>query len=286
MEFKTIQFNLDANGVGVLMLNRPEKMNAMSARMFWEIHQVLKDVNQDDRVKSLLITGAGDRAFSSGADFWGEDDLTAEMSSKEREEYEEMGRVFKEKFGTHQTGGMMQVFYHIDHEMYDLEVPTVAAVNGMALGVGWCFAQSCDLVYAAEGAKMSYLFIRNAIGTTDLGTTYTVPRAIGLHRAKELMMLGDDFFAEDAENYGLVNRVFPKDQLMEESKKVATRFALGPTSALRRMKKVINGQLKEEFSRAFEFEVMAALNSISSSEFRDAIKARGEKREPFPGFTA
>ena len=284
MEFKTIQYEQDANGVVVVTLNRPEKLNAMNSRMFWELFQALKKMGADDTVKSVLFTGAGDRAFSSGADFWGGGDLASELSLEEHAEYDELGRVFQEKFGDLYDGGLMRIVYRLDHQMFEFDKPTVSAVNGLALGVGWCFAQSCDLVYAATEAKMSYLFIRNAIGTTDLATTYTVPRTMGLHKAKELMMLGEDFTAEQAEQYGLVNKVFPAASLMAEAKKVATRFALGPTQALSQMKRVLNGQLKEELGRAIELEVQAALNCMTSTEFQNAIMARGQKQEPFPGF--
>lgn len=283
MDYKTISYEKDEDGVVLITLNRPQKLNSMSIVMFWEILKALKEIEADEEAKAVVLTGAG-RAFSSGADLWAAEPL--ELSKEEQAEFDAMGAEFRAKLGgINDMGGFFSVFWALENKIFDFEKPMIAAINGLAFGVGLCLAQCCDLVYASENATMSYLFIRNAIGTTDMGTTYLIPRSLGIYKAKELMMLGDTISAREAERLGLVNGVFPPDELMPEVRKVARRFAKGPTMALKQMKRVINSQHKDGLSRAFELEIKAAVASTSSLECMEALMRRGQKQEPFPEFT-
>ncbi len=283
MNYKTLTYEKGQDGVLCLTLNRPGKLNAMNMTMFWEILRAFREMESDPEVKAVLITGMGDRAFSSGADFWGETGFD-QILEENREKFEELGEEFKSRLGVEDKSGLFRLVLKLNERIYSFEKPTVAAVNGIALGVGWCFAQACDFIYASENAVMGYLFIRNAIGTTDLGTTYLLPRMLGLPRAKELMMLGENFSARKAWELGLVNQIFPAGELLEESKKLAARLAKGSVFALRQMKKIINQQIWKDLQQAFEMEIRAAMEAVGSNEFKEAIEARGLRREPFPGF--
>ena len=284
MTYETISYDRDANGVVELVLNRPDKHNAMTALMFWELTRAFKQMREDDAVRCCLLTGAGDQAFSSGADFWGSQDLAATLTGADKDEFEQMGREFFDVFDAPPDGGMVRVVFRLAKDIYDFEKPVVCAVNGMALGVGWCFAQNADFIYAVDDARLSYLFIRNALGTCDLGTSFLVPRQLGMPRAKELMMLGGDFTGKRAEELGLINKALPAGQLMAEARATATRLAAGPQIALQSMKRVLNSQVRDEVMRAIESEVRAAMATMASDEFKQAIAARGRKEEPYPGF--
>lgn len=282
MNYKTIIYARGKDGVALVTLNRPKKLNAMNPQMMWEIVKVLEEMEEDNEVKSVIFTGAG-RAFSSGTDITG---MELELLEKgQQAEYDTMLNEFKATIGEDvEDLGTLRIAMVLDQKVFDFEKPTIAAVNGYALGIGMCFSQACDLVYASEDATMGFLFIRNAIGTTDIGTTYLTPRSIGMHKAKELMMLGNEISARDAEKLNLVNKVFPPDRLMPEAKKVARRFAKGPIEALKSMKHVINSQLKDDILRAIKLELKAASISFTSTECLEAIIKRGNKEEPYPEF--
>lgn len=284
MNFQTILCDINEQGVAELVLNRPDKLNAMNSLMFWELVQALNSLAEDEKVRALLVTGAGDRAFSAGADFWGAEELRGAIPESQRSEFDQQGEEFLEKFGVADGTGMMRSVYRLDHLMFHFPKPVVTAVNGMAFGIAWCFALSGDLVYVADNARLSFMFIRNAIGIADMATTFTLPRSIGLHRAKELMMLGEEFSPQRALDFGLINKIVPPDQLLAEARALAARFAAGPAQALSSMKRALNKQLEMQVADAIDYEIAGAMQSVENAEFRHAVKERGEKRNPFPGF--
>lgn len=286
MGYETIKYSQDPNGVVELVLNRPEKYNAINHLMFWELNKAFQQMARDSSVRCCLLTGAGDRAFCSGADFWGSQELTETLSVADKAEFDQMGQEFFEVFGTRSDGDLMRMVYRLACDMYDFEKPVVCAVNGMALGVGWCFAQNADFIYAAEDARLCYLFVRNAFGTTDMGTSFFVPRSLGMPKAKELMMLGEDFTGKQAEDLGLINRALPRSEVLVEARRIAQRLAAGPPAALKSMKKTLNVQVRDDIMQSIRLEVKAAMETMSGTEFKEAIASRGQKKEPFPGFSA
>lgn len=284
MTYRTILCDIDDQGVAQLVLNRPEKLNAMNGLMFWELVEALEQLAEDDRVRALLLTGAGDKAFSAGADFWGEENLRESIPPDRRREFDRRGEEFLYRFGLEDSSGMMRSVYRLDHRMFHFPKPVVSAVNGMAFGVAWCLALNADLVCAREDARLSFMFIRNAIGASDMSTTFTVPRSIGLHRAKELMMLGEEFTPQRALEIGLINRVWPASRLLPEARALAARFAAGPAAALSSMKQALNKPLTQQIADTIDHEIVAAMHSVRQAEFQHAVKERGAKRNPFPGF--
>lgn len=255
MDYKTIIYEKNENGVALITLNRPEKLNALDLLMSWEIREVLKEIGNNKKVKSVIFTGKG-RAFSSGMDLNLEMDLPTEA--------------------TINLDDISMKSLTLD--LFDLDKPTIAAVNGIAVGAGWNFAQICDLVYVSENATMGYSFVKRAI-VPEFGSTYLLPRSVGIHKAKELMFFGDMFDAKKALELGLVNKVLPAEELMPEVMRKAEQLARAPSLSLKLMKKIMNSQIRENISHALDLENEGLYETMSSADFFESIIAFNEKRK-------
>ncbi len=249
----------DEAGVVTLTLNRPEKKNAISRAMFEELIDVFDEVaaSRDDRV--LVITGAGD-AFTSGAD------LTAA----------DAGAVTE---GAGAALHSMRVVGRAALRLHDLPKPTIAAVNGAAVGAGCNLALGCDLIIASEDARFSEIFARRGL-SLDFGGSWVLPRLIGLHKAKELAFLADVVSAEEAARLGIVNRVVPAADFERVVDDLAHRVAAQPPMQLSITKKLLNQSLSVSMAEALEFEDVAQSLSFSSRDTAEAMLAFVEKREP------
>jgi len=256
LDYKTIIYEKDENGIATITFNRPERLNAINFLMIWEMREVLKEMSEDEEVKVAIFTGKG-RAFSSGADL----DLEGGLPEEVKIDMDDLA----------QKGLILDLF--------DFEKPTIAAVNGVAVGGGWNIAQACDLVYASEKATMCYIFVKRAL-LPEMGSTYLLPRSVGMHRAKELFFFGDTFDAKKALKLGLVNKVLPAEELMPEVKKAAEKLAKGPSLSLKLIKKMINSHLRDHISHALDLENDGLYETMSSVDFFEAIVAFSEKRKP------
>ena len=166
----------------------------------------------------------------------------------------------------------------------DCEKPVIAAVNGTAAGGGMHLALACDLVVAAEEARFIEVFVRRGI-SPDGGGAYLLPRLIGMQRAKELIFLGDDLPAVDAERLGLVNLVVPLDRLKAAAGELAGRLASGPTKAIGMAKWLLNRSLDSDRATAFDEEAWAQELIVGTADSREGIAAFVERRQPeFKGF--
>ncbi len=249
----------DDDGVVTLTLNRPEKKNAIDTPMWHEILDVLDEVAdaRDDRV--LVITGAGD-AFTSGAD------LTA-MGA---------GEVAQ---GAGAALHAMRLVGRCALRLHDLPKPTIAKVNGAAVGAGCNLALGCDLIVASDSARFSEIFARRGL-SLDFGGSWVLPRLIGLHKAKELAFLADVISAAEAERFGIVNRVVPAADLDTEVDALALRIAKQPPVQISITKKLLNQSFSVSMAEALEFEDVAQSLAFSSSDTAEAMLAFVEKREP------
>jgi len=256
MSYKTIIYGKYEKGIATITFNRPEKLNPIDFLTSWELREALKEMSNDKDVKIAIFTGKG-RAFSSGMDLKPEMDLPEE-ADVDLDDIAMKGLIL---------------------DLFDFKKPTIAAVNGVAVGFGWNFAQACDLVYASEKATMGYFFVKRAM-VPEAGSTYLLPRSVGVHKAKELMFFGDAFDAKKAFELGLVNKVLPAEELMTEAKKAAEKLAKAPPLSLKLMKKMINNQLRDHISHALDLENEGLHETMSSADFFEAIMAFNEKREP------
>ena len=249
----------DDAGVVTVRLNRPERKNAISADMWHGLIDVFDEVaeRRDDRV--LVITGAGD-AFTSGAD------LTAPGA----------GDV------AHSVGTAlysMRLVGRCALRLHELPKPTIAAVNGVAIGAGCNLALGCDLIVAADTARFSEIFPRRGL-SLDFGGSWVLPRLIGLHKAKELAFLGDTVSGEEAERIGLVNRVVPAAELSKAVDELARRVASMPPLQLSIIKRQLNQSYAMSMSDALEFEDVAQSLAFGSKDTAEAITAFVERRDP------
>jgi len=257
-DYKTIAYSLDKH-VARIALNRPDQRNAVNAEMRDELLQVLAEAQMDPEIRALILTGNG-KGFCTGAD----------LSGPRRE-------------GPSRPGVTRLVMkassQRLIRALWELEKPVVAAVNGVAAGLGAHLAFASDFVVAATGARFIEIFVRRGIAI-DAGGAFLLPRLVGLQKAKELVFLGDDLAAEDAVAVGLATKVVPADQLDTAALELATRLATGPTLAIGLSKRLLNRSLESSIDTAFEEEALAQTLVIQSEDTREGMLAFMEKRAP------
>lgn len=257
-DFKAIMYTLE-NEVAWITLNRPEQRNAMNAEMRDELIQVLTDARTNADIRCLVLTGNG-KGFCTGADLSGPRGQGPTGPGASRE-------VMK---GSSQR---------LIRALWDLEKPVVAAVNGVAAGLGSHLAFASDFVIAASEARFIEVFVRRGIAV-DAGGAFLLPRLIGLQKAKELIFFGDDLSAEDGLRIGLVSQVVPADQLAATAREWAERLAKGPTFAIGMSKRLLNRSLESSFETALEEEALAQALVTQSEDTREGMLAFVERRTP------
>lgn len=245
-----------SEGVVTVTLNRPEKKNAMTDTMWRELMAVLGEMagRTEDRV--LVITGAGD-GFCSGAD------LGASTAPS----------------GVGGALARMRLVGQAAMTLHEFPKPTIAAVNGVAVGAGCNLALGCDIVMASDRARFSEIFSKRGL-VVDFGGSWLLPRLIGLHRAKELVFLADVIDAAEAERIGLVNHVIPHDEFDGRVAEMAARLVALPPAQLAVSKKLLNQSLALSMSEALDAEATAQALMFNSRDTAEAIFAFLEKRDP------
>ncbi len=243
-------------GIGWITLNRPHRLNTLTGDMVNEMHSVLDDFEADKEVKCIVITGAGDKAFSAGADvtaFQGLTPATAvEASAKGQALYSRLEKIGK---------------------------PVIASLNGYALGGGLEMAIACDFRVASENAEMGQT--ESNLGLIPgWGGTQRLVRIIGLPKAKELIMLGNRITAEEAARIGLVTKVVPKAKLQEETVALARKLADGPPIALRLAKETINFGTQVPLDIGLKLEAQAFGIALSTKDVMEGVSAFMSKRKP------
>lgn len=246
-----------AGAVTTVTLNRPAKRNAVNALMFSELDAAFGAIAADPATRAFILTGAGGH-FCSGVD------LSA---------LEEIPRTPGE------MADRMDMIHGVLGKIFGCPKPGVAAVAGYAAGGGANLALACDLVVMAGDARFAELFVKRGL-VMDMSGTFTLPRAIGLHRAKELALLGDTIDAQRAYEIGIANRVVPPADLMPAAGDLAGRLAAGPPIALARMKQALNASFSRSFDEALDQESIDQSAVYASTDAAEAIRAFFEKREP------
>ena len=259
MNYKNIILE-QKNGVAVIRLNRPEKLNGIDQLMCQELISATEAVSADAEVRVLVITGRG-KAFCAGGDL--ESDM---YDIKDPVELKEV----------------IMKFGQIALNLRNMEKPVIAMVNGAAAGGGFGLALAADIIIASETARMGHVYV-NIGAQSDTGAIYFLPRLVGLARAAELVFTGKVIDAKEAERIGLVNRVVPADQLEAETMKLASRIATGPSLAIGLAKKALYKCFTMEADSAIEYEADGHLLTMLSDDMKEGIAAFKEKRSPvFP----
>ncbi len=262
MGFKEIIFQTD-QGVGAITLNRPDTRNAITgAKIIAEIEEACKQTNENPKIKVLIITGA-DPSFSSGGNI-------KDMADKKG--------MFK---GTpvQVNENYKKKVQRIPYAVCNVEVPTIAAVNGPAIGAGCDLALMCDMRIASEKARFGESFINVGLIPGD-GGAYFLPRLVGMARACELTFTGDIIDAQTALGIGLVNYVVEHEQLMDKTYKLASKIASKPPLAMKMAKRLLylgqNATIPQILEQSSAFQALCH----HTEDHKEALAAMFEKREP------
>lgn len=245
------------DGLAIVTLNRPDRLNAIHPPMHLEVEDVWVDLDRDPEVRAIVLTGAG-RAFCAGGDIQGM-----------RE------RGFDPVRGIAPTRGGR----HLIRNMLEVEAPIIAAVNGDAVGLGATLALFCDVIFAARNARIGDPHVRVGLVAGDGGAVIW-PLLCGVARAKQYLMTGDLMSAEEAERIGLINKVVPEGQALEEAVKFATRLAKGPTKAIKWTKYSVNKIVKEYMNLVLDTSLSLEGITFLTDDHREAVAAFLEKRQP------
>ena len=252
-------------GVRVVTLNRPERMNAMAFDVMIPLRDALVEVSNDTSVRAVVLTGAG-VGFCSGADL------------------ENPGRIPHVEGLTTSTIALrsMELLEAVILTVRRLHQPVIAAVNGPAIGGGFCLAMACDIRVAAPSAYFRAAGITNGLTAGELGLSYLLPRAIGSSRAAEIMLTGRDVAAEEAERIGLVSSVAPADGLTEHCTAIGQTIAGYSRPGVELTKRMLWSSLDASSLEAhLDNEGTAQLYvRLTTKNFEEAITARSEKRPP------
>ncbi|MFY9587236.1 MAG: enoyl-CoA hydratase-related protein [Actinomycetota bacterium] len=248
-------------GVAWLTMNRPEMRNALKPEMREEMIDAIGTVAGDLDLRCLVVTGAGE-GFCSGADISG---------AGARQGQKRVAGMARDAI----RGGSQRLF----RALWELEKPTVAAVNGVAAGIGCHIAFACDLVIASEKARFIEVFARRGI-VPDGGGAYILPRLVGLAKAKEMVFFADSWAAADAEKIGLVNKVVAPDELEKAATEWAERLAAGPTRALGLAKRLLNRSLESDLATSLEEEALTQELINQTDDIKEGMIAFAERRDP------
>ena len=250
------------NGICLVTLNRPERFNAVNEQMTQEISGLLGGLNEDKSIRALIITGAG-KAFSSGGDFKKDSalDWASETSS---------GETF--------MSGYREIVPRIMGGLQSLNVPTIAAINGPAVGLGCDMSLACDVRIACENTRLSPIWIKRGL-IPAAGGFWMLPRIIGLGRAAELIFSGRFIEAEEGERIGLFNKVVPATSLRAEAIALAQTFTENPPIGLKFAKMMLYRGLSIDYRTGIELAGAVQAIAHTTEDHTEAMNAWREKRK-------
>lgn len=262
MENPHVRFEVDGY-IATITLNRPEVMNALSPEMAAGVLEALAGAEADERVRVVVITGAG-RAFCAGGDI----------------------KTMRERGAAEVAGGALAIIQSLDNpgrtvplQVKRLPKPVIACVNGVAAGWGFDLAMACDIRIASDQARFTEAFVRRGL-IPDGGGTWTLPRTVGLDRACELVFSGRTVDAAEAERIGLVTRIVSADELEQHTYALASQIAANAPLAVQLAKRMIHEQLQMPFEQAMQQVALFLTTLRRSEDHQEGISAFLEKREP------
>ncbi len=260
--FKEVRVTVEG-GIATATLNRSDRYNALGALIVDELNEMIDEIENDSEARSLILTGAGDRAFCSGVDL------------KERREMDADGRWAHNR-----------VLNEFAERLAKLQIPTIAAINGLALGGGFEITLACDFRVAAEHAEVGLPEVGIGI-IPGAGGTQRLPRLIGPTRAKDLIFTARRIGAEEALEMGVLSQVVSPDQLMDTAQQIAGATARNSPLALAYAKASIDIGVETSLEQGLRFETVAIRTTLASEDYREGLTAFAEKRSPeFPPLTA
>lgn len=256
-DYETLELEQISEHVLQVTMNRPEVANAHNTQMGLELRDLWSGLYVDQQgLRCVVVTGAGDKAFSAGGDL-------------------------KERHGMsdEQWHRQHHIFEHAIISMTDCPVPVIAAVNGAAYGGGCEFAMAADFIYAARRARFALTEVTLGIMPGAMGTQH-MPRAVGVRRAKEIILTGTPFSAEQALEWGLVNKLCENDELLESALATAERIAGNAPISTRQAKKSVSVAMEVDLKNGYAFEIEAYNRMVGTEDRLEGIRAFNEKRRP------
>lgn len=247
-------------GVCVITLNRPDKLNAFNDELSFQLIDALKEAEKDANVRAVVITGAG-RGFCSGQD------LANRKFSDATESRPSLAESIRRRYNP------MVI------RIRRMEKPVIAAVNGVAAGAGSSLALACDLRVVADNANFIQSFSKVGL-VPDSGATFILPRLLGATRAFELMLTADKFDAKQAFEMGIVNKLVPQEKVLEEALNWAKQLAKGPSKAFGLTKRAVNAAIFPDLEERLEYEAQMQEIAGRSDDFQEGVTAFLEKRQP------
>ena len=248
MKYKTIEL-IREEGIAFIYLNRPKVLNAMNETMKSELIHALKETEEDDNIRVMILTGRG-RGFCAGADL--NRFLEVQESDKDHKK--------KIRFGS----------LDLPRAFIQYPKPIIAAINGPSYGFGFTVTLTCDIRLASERAKFSCAFIRIGV-TPEFCSTYFLPRLVGYGKAAELIFTARPFDAHEALEIGAVNQVFPHNRLMPEAKKMAKQIVSMPPIAVQKSKEILRHGMQSTLDQVIQDEAMVFLDAMKTEEHRLAL---------------
>jgi 2-(1,2-epoxy-1,2-dihydrophenyl)acetyl-CoA isomerase len=263
-----LQESGDEAGIARITINSPAQGNALAADMRDRLTERFWEASEDTKVRVVILRGAGEKHFCTGAALGGPQRPAPSKPEGAPE------RVQGDPARLVRTG-----WQRLAASVIDCEKPVIAAINGTAAGGGAQLALACDLTLMADTARLIEVFVRRGI-MPDAGGAYLLPRLIGIHRAKELMFLGEDCSAAEADRIGLVNRVVPAADLDHEAEKLAAKFLRLPTRAISLTKRLVNRSLETSREQNFDDEALFQELVVATADSQEGLAAFAERRQP------
>ncbi len=256
-DYATLTLALGDDRVGIVTMNRPDALNAMNTQMMTDLRDCFMGFYVDqDAAACLVLTGAGTRGFCSGADLKERQGMTDAAWRRQHALVEQAIRAIME-----------------------CPIPIIAAVNGAAFAGGLELALGCDFVYAADHAKFALTEVTLGI-MPGMAGTQNLPRAVGVRRAKEIILTGAPFTAADALAWGVANRVVPGANLMDAALATARKIAANAPISVRQAKKSIDKATELDRATGYAFEIEAYNRTVPTEDRQEGITAFNEKRKP------
>ena len=252
-------------GVAVLTFNDPERRNAMTQAMGEAFAARVVELAQDDQLRAVVLTGAG-RAFSAGGDL-------GMIGSRAQEGAQHPG------LSRRRIRETMRSFYQLFLSVRDLPCPTIAAVNGAAIGAGFCVALACDVRIASNKAKLALNFTRLGLHP-GMGATWTLPRLVGPALAAEILFAGRLFTGNEAARIGLVNRAVAPDAVLDTARELAAEFATSAPLAVRAVKRALARSENVSLEDQLSFEAQQQAACFETEDVAEGLSAAREKRSP------
>jgi enoyl-CoA hydratase/carnithine racemase len=273
MNFESVILKKEGS-IATITLNRPDSLNALNQQLGEDLAQAIEEVSQDDEMRVLVITGAG-RAFSSGADFQFDKVKRGEIAPEKAEEEALPGvfQAWRQGKLTHRVSeGTALALQHLGK-------PTIAMVNGSAIGAGFDLALACDMRIGSPRTKFSVGYTQMAV-IPDLGGTWFLPRIVGISKALELIFTSELCSAEEAYRIGLLNKLVPEEKLEDETMALAKKLAQGPPVAYRLAKFSVYKGLEVNLEIALALASASENILVKTEDYKEAVIAFVEKRAP------